>query len=129
MLVFMPSVLKKKNTPSAMKILRPYFQFPKVLDGLFALAKKIFDINVVAADGNVDVWHEDVRYFEVQDLQGQRIANFYLDPYSRPAEKRGGAWMNAFYTHVKKWTRIFNLLWPYWFATKLIHPWVISLHS
>ena len=119
--------LKEEKYALSDEVLRPYFQFPKVLDGLFALAKKIFDINVVAADGNVDVWHEDVRYFEVQDLQGQRIANFYLDPYSRPAEKRGGAWMNAFYGR-EKWTRIFNLLWPYWFATKP-HPWVISLHS
>ena len=26
---------------------------------------------------------------------GDHIANFYLDPYSRPAEKRGGAWMDV----------------------------------
>ena len=24
----------------------------------------------------------------------EHIASFYLDPYSRPAEKRGGAWMD-----------------------------------
>ncbi len=94
---FFAERLKEQQYALSDEVLRPYFQFPKVLDGLFALATKIFDIQVVAADGQVDVWHPDVRYFEVQDLGGKQIANFYLDPYSRPAEKRGGAWMNAFY--------------------------------
>ena len=79
------------------EILRPYFQFPKVLQGLFALAEKLFDIKVVAADSEAEVWQEDVRFFKVQTTSGKSLANFYLDPYSRPAEKRGGAWMNAFY--------------------------------
>jgi oligopeptidase A len=30
----------------------------------------------------------------VTDADGQPIAGFFLDPYSRPAEKRGGAWMD-----------------------------------
>lgn len=36
--------------------------------------------------------------WSVTDLQvnkgGKPKAYFYLDPYSRPAEKRGGAWMD-----------------------------------
>lgn len=44
-----------------------------------------------AADGTVPVWHEDVRFFVVKK-GGAPKAYFYLDPYSRPAEKRGGAW-------------------------------------
>ncbi len=74
--------------------LRPYFPLPHVLDGLFALAKKLFDIDVVAADGEAPVWHEDVRFFRVRAQGGEDLAAFYMDPYSRPAEKRGGAWMN-----------------------------------
>ena len=74
--------------------LRPYFPLPHVLNGLFALAKKLFDIDVVAADGEVPVWHEDVRFFRVRAGDGEDLAAFYMDPYSRPAEKRGGAWMN-----------------------------------
>lgn len=31
--------------------LRPYFSLPKVMDGLFNLAKTLFGINVDAADG------------------------------------------------------------------------------
>ena len=74
--------------------LRPYFSLPKVLDGLFGLANRIFDVTITAADGEAPVWQEDVRYFKIADEKGQAIAFFYLDPYSRPAEKRGGAWMN-----------------------------------
>ncbi|MBD2772643.1 M3 family metallopeptidase [Iningainema tapete] len=74
--------------------LRPYFPLPQVLDGLFGLVKRLFGVTVTPADGQAPVWHEDVRYFQIADESGNAIAYFYLDPYSRPAEKRGGAWMD-----------------------------------
>jgi oligopeptidase A len=74
--------------------LRPYFPLPQVLDGLFGLVKRLFGVTVTAADGQAPVWHEDVRYFQISDETNTPIAYFYLDPYSRPAEKRGGAWMD-----------------------------------
>ncbi|MDJ0718767.1 MAG: M3 family metallopeptidase [Prochloraceae cyanobacterium] len=74
--------------------LRPYFPLPQVLEGLFGLAKRAFDVTITSADGQAPVWHEDVRYFQIADENGEIIAHFYLDPYSRPAEKRGGAWMD-----------------------------------
>ncbi|RUR85084.1 oligopeptidase A [Chlorogloeopsis fritschii PCC 6912] len=75
--------------------LRPYFPLPQVLDGLFGLVKRIFGVTVTPADGKASVWHEDVRYFQIANEAGNPIAYFYLDPYSRPAEKRGGAWMDV----------------------------------
>ena len=74
--------------------LRPYFPLPRVLDGLFALAERLFGVRIRAADGEAPVWHADVRFFRVFDEAGAPLAAFYLDPYSRPAEKRGGAWMD-----------------------------------
>lgn len=74
--------------------LRPYFPLPQVLNGLFGLAQRIFNVKIEPADGQAPIWQEDVRYFQVSDEKGEAIAYFYLDPYSRPAEKRGGAWMN-----------------------------------
>lgn len=74
--------------------LRPYFSLPQVLDGLFGLVNRIFGITITPADGQAPVWHEDVRYFQVANESGNPIAYFYLDAYSRPAEKRGGAWMD-----------------------------------
>ncbi len=81
--------------------LRPYFPLLQVLDGLFALVKRIFGITITPADGQAPVWHEDVRYFQISDDSNTPIAYFYLDSYSRPAEKRGGAWMNDCITRAK----------------------------
>jgi oligopeptidase A len=74
--------------------LRPYFSLDRVLHGLFALCQRLFGITVRAAGGPVPRWHADVRFYEIDDEQGRHIASFYLDPYSRPQNKRGGAWMN-----------------------------------
>lgn len=74
--------------------LRPWFPLPVVLNGLFDLARHLFGVTIDAADGEAPIWHPDVRFFHVRDEQGERIASFYLDPYSRPSEKNGGAWMD-----------------------------------
>ncbi|MCD4690484.1 M3 family metallopeptidase, partial [bacterium] len=76
--------------------LRPYFPMPRVLDGLFSLSERLFGIRIEAADGQSPVWNEDVRHFIVRGEDGEPVASFYLDAYSRPHEKRGGAWMNDF---------------------------------
>ncbi|XP_042498326.1 probable cytosolic oligopeptidase A isoform X2 [Macadamia integrifolia] len=74
--------------------LRPFFSLPKVMDGLFSLAKMLFDIDIEPADGLAPVWNNDVRFYCVKDSSGNPTAYFYFDPYSRPDEKRGGAWMD-----------------------------------
>ena len=73
--------------------LRPYFSLDRVLNGLFELCHRLFGITVKSADGKAPIWHPDVRYYEVFDESQRQIAGFYLDPYSRPKDKRGGAWM------------------------------------
>ncbi|KAJ1380194.1 Peptidyl-dipeptidase DCP [Sesbania bispinosa] len=74
--------------------LRPFFSLPKVMDGLFNLAKNLFGIDIEPADGLAPVWNNDVKFFRVKDSSGSPIAYFYFDPYSRPSEKRQGAWMD-----------------------------------
>ncbi|MBK8975956.1 MAG: M3 family metallopeptidase [Planctomycetes bacterium] len=77
------------------ELLRPYFPLERVLSGLFALTETLFGVRVVPADGEAPVWHPDVRFFRIVDGDsGAPRAAFYLDPYSRPADKRGGAWMD-----------------------------------
>ena len=73
--------------------LRPYFSLDRVLNGLFALCHRLFGITVKSADGKAPIWNPDVRYYEIFDESQRQIAGFYLDPYSRPQNKRGGAWM------------------------------------
>ncbi len=73
--------------------LRPYFPFEKVLEGLFQLLGRLFDVTV-QQQSDVSVWNPDVRFYRVHDATGTHIASFYLDPFSRPENKRGGAWMD-----------------------------------
>ncbi len=91
-LAFWAERLKETNFAFSEEELRPYLAFPKVLESLFSLAERLFQINIIPAEA--PVWHKDVQFFRVNDQQGTAIAYFYLDPYTRPAEKRGGAWMD-----------------------------------
>lgn len=72
--------------------LRPYFPEDKVLTGLFETVHRLYGIEVRPGDG-VELWHPEVRYFEIYDQQNQLRASFYLDLYARE-HKRGGAWMD-----------------------------------
>jgi oligopeptidase A len=74
--------------------IRPYFPFSQALEGLFALCERLFAIKIKKSELEVPKWHDDVDFFDIFDEKGKAIAHFYLDPYSRPHEKRGGAWMN-----------------------------------
>ena len=80
--------------------LKPYFQFENVLQGLFGLSKLLFNIEITEINlktEKIETWHKDVKYFKIFDLDNlnEEIASFFIDPYSRPHEKRGGAWMNG----------------------------------
>ncbi|GAA3543594.1 oligopeptidase A [Zobellella aerophila] len=72
--------------------LRPYFPEQKVVHGLFETVKRLFGIKVVEHFG-VEVWHPDVRFFDIYDESGELRGSFYLDLYAR-TNKRGGAWMD-----------------------------------
>ena len=88
-------VLRQESFELNSEALRPWFSLEQVLQGLFVLCQRLFDIQIVAADGEAPIWHSDVRYFRVLEARnGAPLAGFYLDPYSRPGSKRGGAWMD-----------------------------------
>ena len=73
--------------------LKPYFPLPAVIDGLFGLTEKLYGISLAQRDG-VDLWHPDVRYYDVRDVDGRVFAGAYVDLYARNG-KRGGAWMDV----------------------------------
>jgi len=72
--------------------LKPYFPAPRVLDGLFAVVRRLYGVHIEPVEG-VDTWHPDVRYYCITDADGAERGGFYLDLYARP-DKRGGAWMD-----------------------------------
>ena len=73
--------------------LKPYFPLPAVLDGLLAIAGRVFGI-AFTERRDVPLWHPDARYFDLIDADGSVRAGFYLDLYAR-SSKRGGAWMDV----------------------------------
>lgn len=74
--------------------LRPYFPFERVLAGLYRLLEQLLGIRIEPATEPVSVWDDAVRFYRVFDAEsGAELAGFFLDPYSRPQNKRGGAWM------------------------------------
>ena len=74
--------------------LKPYFQLESCIDAIFGLANRLYGVNFKELD-NVPVYHEDVKVYEVTDIDGSHLALFYADFFPR-ASKRGGAWMTEF---------------------------------
>lgn len=73
--------------------LRPYFPQPKVMQGLFAIVKKLFGMSIEEIEG-VDVWHKDVQCYCIVDESNQTRGYIYTDLFARP-HKRNGAWMDS----------------------------------
>ncbi|MFN0077657.1 MAG: M3 family metallopeptidase [Prosthecobacter sp.] len=94
--------------------LRPYFPLNKVLGGMFRLAETVFNLRFVERPvvyvepgkdapknvstragqaGPVEVWHPEVKFYEVRNEKDLHIGSFYADWHPRDS-KRGGAWMN-----------------------------------
>jgi oligopeptidase A len=84
--------LKHERLAVSEEELRPYFPLPRVLQGLFAVAQRLYGIRIEPRTG-VEVYHPDVTYYDIVDANGDRRGGFFLDLYARP-KKRGGAWMD-----------------------------------
>ncbi|MDQ9008388.1 M3 family metallopeptidase [Acinetobacter gerneri] len=84
--------LKQQQFNLSQESLKPYFPAPKIIQGLFAIVKRLYGIQVI--ERQAPVWHPDAHYYEIED-HGQVIGGFYFDLYARSG-KRGGAWMSGF---------------------------------
>ncbi|HBS6035706.1 TPA: peptidyl-dipeptidase Dcp [Klebsiella aerogenes] len=75
--------------------LKPYFALDRVLeDGVFWTASQLFGIRFVERF-DIPIYHPDVRVWEIFDANGEGMALFYGDYFSRDS-KSGGAWMDVF---------------------------------
>ena len=72
--------------------LKPYFPETKVIQGMFDVVHRLYGLNINEVN-DTDTWHDDVRFYEIKDADGNLRGQFYLDLYAR-AKKRGGAWMD-----------------------------------
>lgn len=74
--------------------LRPYFELNNVIDGVFGLATRLYGLQFAQND-SIEVYHPDVKAFDVTDADGKFVGVIYTDFFPR-ASKRPGAWMTGF---------------------------------
>jgi len=91
-LAYYSEKLKQSRYTISDEELRPYFPKNKVVDGLFEVVHRLFGLTIKERAG-VDVWHQDVKFYDVFGQDDELRGSFYLDLYARE-KKRGGAWMD-----------------------------------
>lgn len=80
------------------EVLRPYLPMDRVIGGLFDLASRVFGLVITEAPaGRVEVWHPEVKFYDLHDAKGRHLGSFYADWHPRES-KRGGAWMGYLVT-------------------------------
>ena len=86
--------LKKQRYDLDDQALKPYFSLENVLRGAFNIAGKLYGLTFSQVD-NIEVYHEDVKTYEVYDEDGRFMSVFYTDFFPR-SSKRPGAWMTSY---------------------------------
>ena len=77
--------------------LRPYFPLDQVMEGMFTLSSRLFNITIEETGGNPS-WNKEVTFYKIIDRNsGDHLGSFYADWHPRET-KRGGAWMNCLET-------------------------------
>tara|TARA_B100000767_G_C19777153_1_gene543309 strand:+ start:2423 stop:4414 length:1992 start_codon:yes stop_codon:yes gene_type:complete len=71
--------------------IKNYFPASKVIEGLFKVVENIYGIFI--NEEATEVWHQDVKFYRIENNSDELIGYFYLDLYARK-NKRGGAWMD-----------------------------------
>ena len=79
---------------------KQYLQMQNLIDAMHFVAGEIFNFEFTPVpEGEVSVFHEDVKVWEVTDKDsGDLVGLWYLDPYARPG-KRSGAWATSYRSH------------------------------
>jgi oligopeptidase A len=90
-LAYASEKLKAKRFAFSEQEVRCYFPEHKVLAGLFQVVETLYGISI--RESLAPKWQDDVRFFDVNDVSGAPIGQFYLDNYARPG-KQGGAWQD-----------------------------------
>jgi len=82
--------LRKHSFDVSQEELRPYFPLPKVQEGLFEIARRLYNVEIEPSN-SMSVWDESVEAFDIR-RNGKAVARFYFDVFTREG-KKSGAWM------------------------------------
>ena len=92
---FYEQKLRKQRYDFDDSVVKPYFELNRVIqDGVFWAANQIYGISFKERH-DLPVYQDDVRVWDVIDIDGSQLGIFIGDYYKRD-DKQGGAWMNAY---------------------------------
>mgnify|MGYP000494544828 CR=1 FL=1 len=98
-LAFYTEKLKQKKFKLDDNILKPYFPLNQVIDGVFEVAGRLYGLHFKPNE-TIDVYHKDVKAYDIYDENDDLKAVFYADFHPREG-KRGGAWMTIYKNQFK----------------------------
>ena len=75
-------------------LLKPYLSLDKAVEGMFAVAHKLYGLHFTPTE-EVEKYHPEVQTYKVTDENSNYLALFYTDFFPR-AGKRNGAWMTSY---------------------------------
>lgn len=79
--------------------MKPYFELNNTINGVFGLATKLYGYKF-KENKNIEVYHPDVKAYEVYESNGKLLGVLYADFFYR-AGKSPGAWMTEFRAETK----------------------------
>ena len=91
--------LREKEYAYDEEEMRPYFDLDRVIEGVWNLAGRLYGITLTE-NNDIEVYHPEVKAWEVKDADGSYLGVLYTDFFPRPT-KRPGAWMTNF---KEQWT-------------------------
>ena len=86
--------LKQERYQIDDSLLKPYLSLDKAVEGMFAVAHKLYGLHFTPTE-EVEKYHPEVQTYKVTDEDGNYLALFYTDFFPR-AGKRNGAWMTSY---------------------------------
>jgi peptidyl-dipeptidase Dcp len=86
--------LKKEHFDINDESTRPYFRLENVEKGIFRLARELYGITF-QENKSVQVYHPDVKVYEVHDTDNGLVGLLYMDYFPREGKKQG-AWMTEY---------------------------------
>ncbi|MCC8038269.1 MAG: M3 family metallopeptidase [Bacteroidales bacterium] len=87
-------ILRRKKYNIDPDLASQYFSVDNVRNGIFTMANKLYGVTFTPMP-DAPKYHPDVNVYEVKDADGNHVAVFMTDYFTRPS-KRQGAWMYVF---------------------------------
>lgn len=86
---YLEELVKKQNYQYDAKLVRQYFAYDQVKQGVFDLVSELFEVEIVP--WQTEVWHPDVSAHKLRNKEGKSLGYFYLDMHPREGKYKHAA--------------------------------------